>query len=86
MLIKFLRLFFILQKFVSPWLQSRKEEKERMNRLEASIEELNQNVSQAGTFIDKNLYIQTTNTWRHDKWSLYAGCLYFTVPSRKHVV
>ncbi|XP_030835022.1 peroxisomal membrane protein PEX14 [Strongylocentrotus purpuratus] len=45
----------LIMKLVSPWLKSRKEEKERMNRLEASIEELNKNVSQAVTAMEKSI-------------------------------
>ncbi|XP_030842796.1 peroxisomal membrane protein PEX14-like [Strongylocentrotus purpuratus] len=48
-------IYKLIMKFVSPWLKSRKEEKERMNRLEASIEELNKNVSEAVTAMEKSI-------------------------------
>nr|XP_054768356.1 peroxisomal membrane protein PEX14-like [Lytechinus pictus] len=48
-------IYQLIMRFVAPWLKRRNEEEERMKKLEASIEELNRNVSQAVVAMDKSI-------------------------------
>lgn len=53
-------IYKLVMKFITPWLKSRREERQRMERLEASIEELNKNVAQTVATLEKSvLAIQT---------------------------
>ncbi|XP_071505571.1 peroxisomal membrane protein PEX14-like [Diadema antillarum] len=48
-------LYKLIMKFITPWLKSRKEEKERMERIEESIKELNKNVADTVASLERSV-------------------------------